>query len=458
MLSFKDFLREEVESGEYNYEKAKPHHEYHTPDGHKMSIHLFSTAHGNHAVTYNHDLGNISKIIAWKHDAVAPTKHELETHGREDDQDNEHLHENIQWLVIEATTKEMDNDTAGKIAERAMTLRLIHHKHVQNGTLDSAEHKTESAEHHAAIKALSKGRDKEAVKLRVSHGETNADAALAKLKETHGDKVKIHRVGMTSKPGDIGRFTKGKHNEGQENPSDVTTEVSNSKLTTNKKEKHYDGWSSKSSRKTKNVTEKNPAIHMDGIIDSKDRKLDADNIARKGLTKVHKAMGVADKTAAERARMLDATRKKEKVTKNSSVEQEANQRSLPAKKAVAKELHDHIQHLVKTDQHHKIGKMLAAHTTHSSEGGMRWHKVTSVGTNPKKVRSIITAGSESPMKKIYKNRNTKYYSEHSGTSVTIGMHTKDGRKVPLKKYGAKTNSNAYKENTMGWNVTPMSSH
>lgn len=459
MINFREWLVEEAEHGGYDYEKAKPHHEYHTPEGHKMSIHLFSTPHGKHAVTYNHDLGDITKIVAWKHDAVPPTKHELETLGREEHPNHENLHENTEWLVIEATTKQMDNDTAGKLAERSMVLRLIHHKHVQNGTLNSAEHKAEAAEHHKAIKDLSKGHDKDAVKLRIAHGEANGDAALAKLKEVHGDKVRLHRIGMTSKPGDIERFTKGKHKEGQENPSDVSTEISNSKLTTNKKEKHYDGFSSKSSKASKNVTEKNPAINMGGMLDTKDRKLDTERIAREGLkNKVHKKMGVGDKSAAERGRMLDSVRKKEKVTKNSSVEQEANQRALPVKHAVAKEFNDQVQHLIKNGQHHKIGKMLDSHTTNAGEGGMRWHKVTSVGKKPEKVRSIITAGSESPMKKIYKNRNTKYYSEHSKSGVTIGMHTKDGRKIPLKRYGFKTKSNAYKEDTMVGNVTPIGTH
>jgi hypothetical protein len=340
-----------------------------------------------------------------------------------------------------------------------MVLRLLHHKHAQAGTLNSPEHKAEAAEHQKAIKDLSKGHDPEAVKLRIAHGEVNGDAALAKLKEVHGDKVRIHRVGMTSKPGDIERFTKGKHKEGQENPSDVSTEVSNSKLTANKREKHYDGFSSKSSRATKNVTEKNPAINMGGMLDTKDRKLDTERIAREGLkNKVHKPMGVADKSAAERGRMLDAVRKKEKVKKDSSIEREANQRALPVKHAVAKEFHEHLQHLINTGQHHKIGKMLDAHTTNAGEGGMRWHKVTSVGKKVDKVRSIITAGSDSPMKKVYKNRNTKYYSEHSKSGVVIGMHTKDGRKIPLKRYGFKTNSNAYKSDTMGGNVTPIGTH
>ena len=45
------------------------------------------------------------------------------------------------------------------------------------------------------------------------------------LKQKHGPHVRIAAVGHTSKPGDIGKFTGGKHNDTQENPSDISVKI-----------------------------------------------------------------------------------------------------------------------------------------------------------------------------------------------------------------------------------------
>jgi hypothetical protein len=458
MKSFKFWLKESF--GEHNdFSSLKPHHSFFTDDGHKVDIHIMNNPNGKHAVFFNKNLNNVVKLVHMPHGSEIPSKKDLE----QDDTDSEH-HNNIH-----ESESNLDGDTAGKIAEHSAIIHMIGHMHRQKKTFGSPQHKSDVSPHEAAIRKLGKGKKPEQVALRREHGKAMADAALETIKMEHGPKVKIHAVAHTANAGDIGRFTGGKHNDTQENPSDMGVKVSNSEKSENKKEHLYHGSSLKSSEKSNTITVKNPAIHFDGMLDHSSRKLGAENISREGLKSVHAAMGHAGVSAANRGRMIAAAREKVKKIKEelifeaakpmTELEKKANELSRPVKHDIAKELHDHITHLttnVGPEGHHMIGKMLSQHLT--PQTSMPWVKIHAKGATKEKVKATVTPGSDSPLNKIFKDKKTRYASTHHGERVTIHKVEKDGSYTALAHYSPKTKSNAFKSDVHGWNVLPANTH
>jgi hypothetical protein len=458
MKSFKYWLEESF--GEHNnFGSLKPHHSFLTDDGHKVDIHIMNNPNGKHAVYFNKNLKNVVKLVHFPHDSKLPSKRDLE----KDDTDSEKdLHE---------SNASLDGDTAGKIAEHSAIIHMMGHMHTQKKTVGSEQHKSDIAPHEAAIKKLSVGKNPDHVALRREHGKAMANAALETIKMEHGPKVKIHAVGHTAKSGDIGRFTNGKHNDTQENPSDMGIKVSNSEKSENKKEHHYHGSSLKSSSKSNTITAKNPAIHMGGLLDHPSRKFNAENISRNGLKSVHATMGHAGVSAANRSRILDSAREKVQKIKEefifeaakpmTELESKANELARPVKHKLAKELHNHITHLtthpdVGDEGHHMIGHMLSQHLT--PQTSMPWVKIHAKGETKENVKATVTSGSESPLNKIFRNKKTRYASTHHGERVTIHKVEKDGSHTALAHYSPKTKSNAFKSDVHGWNVVPANSH
>ena len=223
----------------------------------------------------------------------------------------------------------------------------------------------------------------------------------------------------------------------------------------------YEGGSLKSSGKSNKITAKNPAIHMGHLLDHPSREFKAEKISREGIVKhVLKKMGFHGKSAADRSRAIDAARKEEGVKNMSSLETEANKHGKQIKSDLAKELHTHLTHLTKVgpEGHHMIGNMLSKHLT--AETSMPWFKVHTQGTDPDKIRTTITHGSESPMNKVFKDKKTRYAVTHSttGDRVTIHKVEKDGSHTPLAHYAPKTKSNVLKSDVHGWNVIPGDVH
>jgi len=431
---------------DHDFKSMTPHHIYKTKDNHLMNVHLMNNPKGRHAVFFNKNLGLVTKIVHWNHGAKQPTPEELEQAGSEQ--------------LREAEESKMDSDTAGKIAEHATAIYLHGHKHEQAGTFGSDAHKKDISEHEKAIHELSKGKDAKEVAVRKEHGRAAANAIVEAIKMKHGPDAKIASVGHTSKPGDIPRFTKNKHNDTQENPSDVAVEVKNSSHSDDKKESHYEGFSLKSSGKSNRITAKNPAIHVGGMLDHPSRKLETEKASREGIIKhVLKKMNVHDKSAAERSRMLDAKRKEEGVKSMSSLETQANEHGRAAKTDISKEFHDHLHHLttkVGPEGHQLIGKMLDNHLTAGTS--MPWSKVHVQGHKEDNVRATLTHGSESPLRKVFADKKTKYSVARSGDRVTIHKIEKDGSHTPLAHYSPKTKSNIFKSDVHGWNVIPAAAH
>jgi hypothetical protein len=445
-----------VESfGEHNnFSSLVPYHSFHTDDGHKIDIHIFNNPNGKHAVYFNKNLNDVVKLVHFSHNHEIPSKRDLE---KDDTQENQNIHEN---------EIKLDNDSAGKISEHSAVMHMIGHMHKQKKTFGSEQHKSDISSHEEEIKKLSNGKNQKQVLTRVAHGRAMADAALETLKMDHGPKVKIHAVGHTANKGDIGRFTNGKHNDKQENPSDMAVKVSNSEKSENKKEHHYHGFSLKSSEKSSQITAKNPAIHFDGMLDHSSRKFDAENISRAGLKSVHREIGHTDISAADRGRMIDAERKKlkeefiyEAAKPATDLEAKANELARPVKHQIAKELHDHVHHLltnVGPEGHHMVGNMLSKHLT--PQTSMPWVKVHAKGDSEEKVKATVTHGSESPLNKIFKNKKTRYAVTHHGERVTFHKVEKNGTLTALAHYSPKTKSNAFKSDVHGWNVVPANTH
>jgi hypothetical protein len=285
-----------------------------------------------------------------------------------------------------------------------------------------------------------------------------ANAALEAIKLKHGPQAEIHDVGHTSKEGDIGRFTGGKHKDTQVNPSDFAVSVKNSSVSENPEDKHYEGFSLKSSSKASVITAKNPAIDFGGALHHSSRNLGTEKVSREGLKKVHKAMGYGGVSAAERARVLSKKREEEN-TKMSSLESEANDKSKNIKDKISKELHDHINHLtnnVGDEGHQMLGRMLKDHLT--AKTSMPWSKIHAKGDTLDKVHASVTPGSESPLIKMFNNKKTKYAATRHGARVSIHKVEKDGSLTTLAHYMPKTKSNAFKSDVHGWNVLPAKTH
>lgn len=441
---------------DHSFKGVKPHHRYKTKDGHKMRIHLINNELGQHAVHYNDRLKAITKLTYWDKNSPAPSKKELEKMGLDDDS-NENLTEGIIILERAAKDDELDPDSAGKLTEHSTAIHLINHAHENSGTVGSREHKNDLKPHKDAIERLSKGKSPAHVKTRLEHGRIAAGATINAVKTKHGPKAKITRAGQTSKSGDIGKFTKGKHNDGQENPSDVSVEISNSEKNEKKGDKQYEGFSVKSSSKSSTITAKNPSIHVDGMLDHSTRKLETDKVSRRALSRAHKKLGFGEKTRAERSRAVDRAREKEGVKSDSSLERKANEAAKSSKDDVAREFHKHLTHLVNNtgdEGHHLIGRMLHHHLTSSTS--MPWSKVHAKGHKEGSVTATVTPGSDSPLNKVFKNKKTRYSVTRSGARTTVHKVEKDGSLTALAHYVPKTKSNALKENVHGWNVTPAS--
>lgn len=441
---------------DHDFSSLKPHHSYTTKDGHKVDVHLFNNHNGSHAVFYNKNLNGITKLIHWEHNADTPTKDQLEKAGHEE----EHLKEEKE--------EGLPQDPSGKITEHSTAIHLIHHMHAQHGTHGTPEHKKDLAAHEKALidtkkKYVTNKTQEKEFRLRQAHGKTAASSIIETLKQKHGPHVKIAAVGHTAKEGDIGKFTQGKHNDTQENPSDITVKTyvpGHVKEEFGAGHEHnYDGFSLKSSKKSKRITTKNPAIHLDHMLDHPTRKLETEKIAREGLKKVHTEMGHGGKSAAERGRHIDAVRKKEKVKKLSSVEQKASTLAQPVHKDTAEELHNHIHHLLHhtgDEGHRMVGQMLKKHLTPDTK--MPWSKVHVMGHEEHKIKATVTPGSEHPLNKVFNNKKTKYAVERKGATVTLHKVEKNGSHTALAHYRPKTNSNALKSDTSNYTVTPAASH
>jgi hypothetical protein len=451
MKSFKTFITENL-GDDHDFGSQKPYHSYTTDDGHKIDVHVINRLGGKSAIFYNKNLGDVTKVAHWGLNADEPTKEDLRKIGH--DEEDEHGQSLLEKFTAGG---DITPDTAGKIAEHSTAMHLMHIAHKTSGTYGSPEHKKAIQPHIDAINKLGQGAKAEHVDTRVEHGKIAANAIHEAIRQKHGEGATITSVGHTSKKGDIGRFTKGQHNDTQENPSDVSIEVSNSQHALGPEEKHYEGYSLKSSKKSNVITAKNPSIHMDGILDHPRRKLNTDAISRTELGKVHTMLGVGHLKSSERKKYLDDFRKKEGVKSDSSLEGATNELARPAKTSVAKELHDHLDFLTKhSEGHEMIGKMLKKHLT--ADTSMPWSKVHIKGDTPSKVHAAVTSGSDSPLNKLFNDKTTKYAVTRNGDKVTVHKKEKNGSMTPLAHYSPKTKSNAFKENVHGWNVLPAKIH
>lgn len=454
MRGFKIWLNENFGDDVEPFKGIQPYHQYKTEDGHAIDVHLLNNPKGRHAVFYNKNLGTITKLVHWNHGVKDPSKQELEQSGRE----KEYMQEAAKKP---AHHSDLDPDSAGKIAEHATMIYLHGHRHEQAGTYKSKQHLADIKPHEEEIKKLSAGKDEEAVKIRKEHGRSNANAIVEQIKQAHGPQAQIINVGHTSKPGDIAKFTRGKHEDSQENPSDVAVEIAHShSIPEESKETLFEGSSLKSSKKSNKITAKNPAIHMNGDLDHPTRTFNAEKISREGIKGAVKKMGFEGKTAAQRQRIIKDVRAKEGVKNLSSIELEANKHGKKIKSDLADELHAHLSHLTTLgdEGHQIIGKMLGKHLT--AETSMPWSKVHTQGEKVDRIKTTITHGSESPMRKIFANKKTRYAVSRStgGDRVSIHKVEKDGSLTPLAHYSPKTKSNMFGADVHGWNVLPGNVH
>ena len=479
MHNFKNWL---VEGTDSTHNGRTPYHVYHNEDGHKIHVHLDNNPKGTHATFINHSIGgHRTKLVHWNAGATPPSKQELEKLGKEDGEDLKESNIIAQYL-IEAKAKtakpkkeaqhvnpdgSLSINAGGKVTELATIVHLIGHKHTDAGTHGSKEHEEEVKPYKDEIAKMTKGANPEAVQLRIEHGRASANAIKEEIKQDHGENAKILNVAHTAKPGDIPKFTRGVHNDTQENTADAAVEISGST-----KKPHpdnsdgtvFEGYSLKSSKQGGEITGKNPSGNMNGEFDSPTRKLKADEVGRAGLKKyVHEPMGVGDLIAARRAEKLQAHRDEHIASggkKNESAwELEANDRNRQALKETAGELHEHLQHLIASGDHHIIGKALKKHLM--PDTSMPLKKVKATGASAEKTRAVVEPNSDHPIKKLLNSKKTEYYSKPTagGAAVQVGyVHPETKEQVPLTYYTPKTKSSAYKSDNMSWNVRPVKFH
>jgi len=463
-LGFLDYLAENF-GEDHDFSNLTPYHSYKTDDGHKIEVHVFNRLGGKSAVFYNKNLGVITKVSHWGLNSQEPSKQELQQIGHDEEEETQ---ENKLHEKFSPEGEPLGINASGKIVEHSTALHLHHMMHQAAGTINSPEHLKAVKYHQDQIAKEATGANKKQVGLRIEHGKLAARAILEHIRQKHGEDAKITRVGHTANEGDIGKFTNGLHNDTQENPSDVAVEISHSQHALEPDEKHFEGYSLKSSKKSSTITAKSPAIDMHGAIDHPRRKLNTNAISRQGLSKVHELLGVGHLKASQRSKILDDYRKKEKTgkyavdranpeTKSSSIELATNELARPSKTAVAKELHDHLDFLTKQKDGHKIiGKMLKSHLT--AQTGMPWSKVHVKGDSVDKIHAGVTAGSESPLNKIFNNQKSQYVVTRNGDRVSIHHKEKNGTLTTLAHYSPKPKSNPFKEDVHGWNVLPAKIH
>lgn len=497
MRNFKNWLTEEFNPTDY--EGRTPHHVYHTEHGHLVHVHIDKDEHGSHATFINQHLGGVVKTVHWKPDAEQPTKDELEKASAYEPEDDEKHHVKEEMLSFKGMLAEkappkvkvekpakaeaehvdksgnLSINAGGILTEMATHYHLNEHKHKVNGTLGSPEHKAEQKEIQNNINKIAKHKNatkdtKEQVQTRIYHGRSAAAGIIRNVRMKHGNKARIVNVGHTSKAGDIPRFTRGVHNDTQENTSDVAVEVHGSHLKPHKDNSdgtHFEGFSLKSSKKSAEITAKNPAADMGGMLDHSTRKLEADKEGKAALEKhVFKPLGIGGKTPAERGKILDKARAEHEAAggeKNKSpMELKANEGGKKAIAAQNDELHDHLKHLMtlpKNEGHKMIGKMLTAHLMPDTD--MPNSKVKVSGEKKEKIKSVVEPNSDHPIKKILSDPKTKFdvRKNAGGGAIHVGyVHPKTGEFVHLATYAAKPKSNASKAGTMGWNIKAAKFH
>ena len=512
MHSFKTWLTEEHDVS--HFEGRTPHHTYQTEHGHTVHVHLEKDEHGNHAVFINKQLGGIVKTVSWHHDAEQPTKHELQhSSAYEPDEDEDDLNEeflSFKQMIVERggdttgakktaakAAKEtvakakapkekkeaehvlpngnLSNNSGGVITELATLRHLTDHVHKRLGTQGSPEHTS-------ALKAIddeigkvanhpnANEETKKQIQNRIYHGRTAAAGILRDVRNTHGLKARVKNAGWTSKAGDISRFTRGVHNDTQENTSDVAVEVEgshNKPHPANSDGTHFHGFSLKSTKKKQEITAKNPGPDMDGMMDHPTRKLNADAVGRSHLEKhVWKPLGIGGKTPAERTRILDQARAEHAAAGGkdgkSPMELKANEGAKKAIRAQNDELHDHLKHLMtlpKNEGHKMIGKMLVKHLFADTD--MPNSKVKVSGEEKGKIKSVVEPNSEHPLKKILQDPKTKFdvRKNEGGGALHVGyIHPQTGEFVHVGTYAAKPKSNASKVGNMGWNIKVAKMH
>lgn len=425
-----------TESRKKRKSHAKSHHTFRTSDGHTVDVFIHTKKDGGgKAVYHSRELNGIVKTLHWFHPAGHPTNDELE---------NDLHHDKKLYEAVEYT--KMDSDTGGRIAEKYAILKMIDHKHEQNGTLGSDEHKSELSPHMEELSKLSEGRHPDDVQLRRMHGHAMANKAIEHIKTTYGNKVRILRVGSVSKPGDIERFTNGKHTDGQENPSDFAVEVHNHP----ENQTHFHGFSLKSLGSGSTHTTRQPGINLDNMLDHPSRKLQTEKISREANQDVADRMGLGHMIPAERGKHIDTIRALEGKTSRSSIEVEANKHAHAGKTAVAEELHNHIQHLttnVGEEGHHMIGRMLKRHL--GLDSSMPYVTIKAKGKTPEKTKVQIT--NNDALDKVLSNPKTRYSSQRKGSAVNIFAHH-EGKVFHVAKYENKPRSNVLKNAVNYFNV------
>lgn len=510
MHRFKTWLAEEHDS-------SKPHHIYMTKSGHEIHVHVHKDEHGNTAHFHNKTLGGmVTKQVNWPAGAEAPTKDELEKLSADDEEESEdNLHEHRIHGFLElyeaklspeekaqrAAEKEAEKQNkaaakAKKAAEKAAAAEekkkmanvdadgklsvngggivtemsthywLNEHKHKMAGTYGSPQHKEEQDQIKAGIEQMGKhphatDDTREQIQLRMYHGRQAAADIIRKVRELHGPKARVKEVGWTSKPGDIPKFTRGHHNDGQENTSDVAVEVADShhKKTANSDGTHFEGFSLKSSLTKQEVTAKNSGANMDGDFDSPTRKMDA-SLGAKLLDKhVHKPNGTVGMTTGEREAKLNAARAAHKKAGGkkgeSPYELASNEGGRKAIIGMNKHFHDHINGLAADGDHKIIGNAIVKHLYPDTD--MRNHKTKVFGDKKEKIRSVTEPNSDHPLKKILRDPKTKFHAtlNEGGGAVHIHMTHPDinnGEPVHVYTTGSKSKSNASKSSNLVWNA------
>lgn len=457
--------------------EQKPHHTYHTKTGHKIHVHIKRDGYGTHAEYYNHSLGGghvKTTTYLPGHDDFS--KDDLEDpHG-----DKYSISEDLNivdsiFLAEKAEHVKADGslsiNTGGIVAEMATHAHLINWKHKHAGTHGSEEHLQEVKPIHDEIHRITQGANPDHVQLRIDHGKAAARGIVRDVRRSHGKDAKIVNVGHTSKLGDIPKFTRGHHNDTQKNTADTAIEISGSKHTStaNSDGTHFEGHSLKSSKTKQQITAKNPGANMGGLIDTPTRALNAHQVGVDHLNKIVNKMGHKEGTTGKhrgdilKQHIIDHKKSladPSTYRHDSPMEKQANDLN---RKGIANqnhELHEHLHHLMSTNQHHVIGKMLNNHLT--PDTSMPNKKVRMSGDIGKNnTHATVEENSEHPIKDIFRNKDSKYHVEKNanGSNVRISyVHPETGEKHHLATYAAKPKASAFKATNMGWNVLPGNFH
>jgi hypothetical protein len=317
----------------------------------------------------------------------------------------------------------------GTISEVSAAANLVHLHKLHDTHKELLDHANTT--HTASAKHL----PSETAHERTMHGFHMAHAITHHLAEKYPDH-QISEVHVTTKNGDIGRATKGKHSDNAlENPSDLTVGLRHKKTG----EMIYHGLSLKSSEKG-DIGFKNPTPkHMDKALGT-----NADAMHTEGHNKFAEQNGISKLPNKSTNGTPD---KKQAIEKTPGLKEKAKAHFGEVFKNVRDHMVKHLSSHLSSDEGQEKVKGFYAKNYMNNEhkpGAMPYSKITAMGGEKKGYSVKVDEPSENHAAKLLSDKKTKLTVHPSGNNYihVIAHHPDHEEPIHLFSEQVKTSSGA----------------